>query len=242
MNEPLSLYLTLFLVSLVPGLLSLLLSLLLPRKRFARFHGGKRYSFLSDFPFELYEGEQKDVVLPKVFLFGFAGFFLLLSAFPLFLQATPDFHFLLPLGILSTLLSASTLFLFCFLCLVPAYEGKRHLTLVPFYGAASLISMVVDALMALNLGKTFPEFKMTGFLFMLALLVLALLSALLLMNPKMGDWARLTSTMNEDGSTVTSRPKVFVLAATEWGIFFLNLLASILVASMLLVYCFLLLS
>ena len=98
--------------------------------------------------------------------------------------------------------------------------------------------MVVDALMGLNLSKAFSEWKMPGFVFMLALLMLALLSALLLMNPKMADWARLNSTMNEDGSTYTSRPKEFVLAATEWGLFLLNLLSALLTGGMLLTYAF----
>ena len=238
MNEMLSFALSLFLCSAIPGLLCLLISLLMPRKRFARFHRGERYSFLRDFPFELYEGEKRESILPKVFLFGFAGFFLLLACYPLFLQGIPDFSFLLPLGILCALLSAATLALFCFLCLAPVIENRHHLALVPFYGAATLIGMVIDALMGLNLAKAFPEWKMPGFVFMLVLLVLALLSALLLMNPKMADWARLNSTMNEDGSTYTSRPKVFVLAATEWGLFLLNLLSALLTGGMLLTYAF----
>ena len=97
MNEMLSFALSLFLASVIPGLICLLLSLLLPRKRFARFHRGERYSFLRDFPFELYEGEKRESILPKVFLFGFAGFFLLLACYPLFLQGIPDFSFLLPI-------------------------------------------------------------------------------------------------------------------------------------------------
>ena len=79
MNEMLSFALSLFLASAIPGLLCLVTSLLMPRKRFARFHRGERYSFLRDFPFELYEGEKRDADLRDLFLFGIGGFSVLLA-------------------------------------------------------------------------------------------------------------------------------------------------------------------
>ena len=64
------------------------------------------------------------------------------------------------------------------------------------------------------------------FLTLVGILGLAALGFLL--NPKLAQWAELNATMEKDGSVVTSRPRPFPLAFTEWVLVLINVLATIL--------------
>lgn len=234
-------YLSLFLCGLFLSIVSLIAALVLPRKSFRRFHQAKRYSFLNDFPFELFEAKDRMSKAGQSFFFGYVAFAAFFSAFPLFLVRFGEFHGLTALFILHLLLTLGELGLFLALTFIPAYDAKRHMLVFTFYSGITLIRFVVDTLAVMNLGKMFPDSRMVAFGFMVPILVLALLVALLLMSPKMGKWAELHSTMNEDGSTVTSRPRFFILAASEWATFFATHFCSILFNGALLAFAFILL-
>ena len=47
-------------------------------------------------------------------------------------------------------------------------------------------------------------------------------------NPKLKNWDRLETVTNEKGEQVVRRPKWFVLAYSEWFVFFVSILVDIL--------------
>jgi len=56
--------------------------------------------------------------------------------------------------------------------------------------------------------------------FAILTLVISLGLLILIINPKLKDWARLEEKSNEDGTIIYVRPKYFVLAFTEWSFIF----------------------
>ncbi|MDY5440852.1 MAG: hypothetical protein SPG64_01335 [Candidatus Enteromonas sp.] len=211
-------YLSIFVGGYVLSLILSIFSLCFIAKPFRRAHNGEKYSLLRHFPFEAYENKDKTTQMAHFLsVFGIVLSFLC-SLLPLTLTAFPDFSFLLPLSILIAVLSLVEHGSFIALTYIPAYDFKHHLTLVIVYSGASVLSLVITGLSFMNLGKAYSELNVVGMV-LLCLFLLAALGVMLgLFTPKMDSWTKMESTMNEDGSTYTTRPKIFLLAFSEWGI------------------------
>ena len=216
--------LAIFVSAYLLGAVLCLLGVIMAKKGFSTKQK-EGYSLLRNFPFEAFESKsQPSHTGHFLFVFGLVLSFLS-SLLPLALTAFPDFSFLLPLAILLAILSLAEHGLFVVLTYIPAYDFKRHLTVFTFFAGASVLFLVLSGLAFQNLGKAYVEFQGLGFGIMGFFLLLALGEMLCLLTPKMASWTKMESTMNEDGSTYTTRPKIFLLAFFQWGIFLLGELA-----------------
>lgn len=57
--------------------------------------------------------------------------------------------------------------------------------------------------------------------------LLAFFALLLALNPRLSKWSMMDKIEQQDGSIIVLRPKIFVLAVTEWLLILLNVLIMI---------------
>ena len=215
-------------LGLALSILSLLL-LLFFGNLVSRKGQGRPYSPLSDFPFEL--GGERPSPWTRVPVYALAVAVLLLDSSLLFACSDPDFSHLLILGILLSALGLLKAVAMCFLFHVPAYRFKPHLGLFTVYAGLTGLSLVIASLALMNLGKMMkellPAYEALPYVGMGILILFAIAEFVLLFNPKLSSWPKLEAEMEEDGSISTKRPKIFVLAATEWATVGLDVLGAV---------------
>ena len=207
---------------------SLLVALFVILQLFGRFYFQKRenrsFSILTDFPFEMVgengsKGLLWTTILVGVFLsYGvFADLLLLIHAsiFPGIVTLATF------IGVVGILKAVSYFFLYR----VPAYEFKKHFLFFGLSSLSSIMELVLIGFTFMNLSSISPRI---GYTFMILSFVLGLLSALLIVNPRLSRWSQMETEMSEDGSVSTKRPRPFVLALSEWLLFLFNLFGVIL--------------
>lgn len=205
----------------------LLLSLLLPSLYLGygfALNKKKGYSFRSYFSYEMFTEEKSfpNILLRIIEALAVLSF-LLSGAFGLISEGGD--------------MNLSLYFMaFCFLGLVASLShyflsfidlsyAKAHFALFFVEIAALILFSAMNGFyfssIYRNLGE--PSFLLIAILSFLYLL----LALLILVNPKMKDWAKLEKKTNEKGETSYIRPKRFVLPYSEWVIYFLLILANI---------------
>lgn len=172
---------------------------------------GESYSPLRHFPFEMNEGNDFPCWASKA---CFVFFFLVLFFFGslLLLDSSLRSAYLQTGVLLSSVSFVASSFL-ALLFFTPAYRFRLHL---PF----AVLGLGFVTIFGAAAGFAFYSFRLlfgsTAYLFMALEFAFALGNALLIINPKMRDWTRLNVMMEPDGSLTSSRPKIFVLAFSEW--------------------------
>lgn len=183
----------------------------------------KRYDFLTLFPFELGEDPKGSDYVSRGFFASFelasvGGAIFLVYFYPAF-KGTMSLSLLL--GLLFLLRGISAVGVIS----IPTYTYKPHLAFAVAHMGFSLISDIVAGLFFRDLASAYND--PIGNTFMIIMFVLALLLAILMLNPKLSHWAELKSEMSKDGSVTTKRPRPFVLALTEWICIGLDAIVSI---------------
>jgi hypothetical protein len=194
--------------------LSFALSLLFPL--FGKRNGHREYAFLSYFPYELFETSREPFFLTGRIFEGLYLAAILLSTDCLFLPGYEDLSFSIMVVIFYVAAVLGTLAL----TLVSASFPKQHLAL--FFLTAAAMGLK-DAVAGYYLVAIY-KYTLEGYALALAivLFVIALAYALLLLNPKLKDWAKMKAVANPDGTVSYVRPRPFVLAASEWLFVFLD--------------------
>ena len=183
----------------------------------------RRYDFLCDFPMELLpiEGAKRNSGIIVVAFFSLA---LALSyAFPLL---TSDLYpqlrvFLLVVFGFAVLTSSMGYAVFS---VQPTYP-RAHILFFSLLGGFEGVLMFLCAIAFLHLQALSSSL---GIFFAVIYFVLGAAVLIILLNPKLKQWAKLDSKPAEDGTVVIMRPRPFVLAFSEWLLFGIQLLSSIL--------------
>ena len=209
------------LISLLVGFIILffVLYIVFGLLHFKKKNSGGRYDFLTNFPFEMSEGESRLMPVTRTFLALFQTATVMGSIYLIYLF--PSFSYMLGIVIVygaSCLLKAAGSLAMNF---IPAYYGKAHLIAFGGYLVSLILSEAMAGICFLNLRGFSAELSLG---FTLASFILAFIAILFGLNPRMARWANLKATMEQDGSITTSRPRPFVLAATQWGLTLLDLL------------------
>jgi len=178
----------------------------------------ERYSVLTMFPQELYDGKDPMRVSARLFLYVYALVDAIAAAYPLFIGTLPQG--LIPLGIVYLgfiILRDVTLVAITH---VPAYEFKPHLLSFTCFGGFGVMGMVLSCILFANQMAFHQTLAIT---FMVLSGIVGIAEFALLANPRLGHWTKLNATVDAEGNVDTSRPKPFVLAFTEWLLIFLAL-------------------
>ncbi|MDO5330313.1 MAG: hypothetical protein Q4F15_02625 [Bacillota bacterium] len=175
--------------------------------------GLEKYSLLNHFPFEMMSQGQSGSIYLKALL----GIYLLCSAastyflMDLFIASrTSMFYLALSVALIHFAEEVVLLFLF----IIPASYHKQHILLTSIYFSLMALCAAMGGLYLWNLDNG----AYTGaFYLALILFLLAAIRVLTMLSPKFGDWARMESKPTEDGDLAITRPKLFILAFSEWA-------------------------
>lgn len=112
-----------------------------------------------------------------------------------------------------------------FLSFIDLSFAKAHFILF-FVEAAALI--LFAAMNGFYFSSIYRNLSEPSYLFVAILsFVYMLIALLILVNPKMKDWAKMEKKVDEKGEATYTRPKRFVLPYSEWAIYLLLVLSNI---------------
>lgn len=173
----------------------------------------RNYSVLNEFPFELTQGVGVNFVpyihaLVLMFTVSFIlfGFYLIeyLSFFA---------------GTMLLVSWTMTGFLIYLIFIIKFTSVKRHLLV----SSALLIFTLINGVMH-GLYLQFSPIFTNEYIFPIISYILAFLTLLLALNPKLGKWSYADKIEQQDGTIIVLRPRIYVLAATEWALVLINIL------------------
>ena len=183
----------------------------------------QNYDFLTLFPFEFVEGNDGRARTVSILFPCLGGIDALTSGYLLF--TLPSGQGVPPFLMVFFLLSILKNIAFALLFFIPAYRFKPHIFIFVAFAGLSLLSLVMECIVFSNRTEGVVG---VPWVFLGLIGVLGLAEFALLLNPKLTQWTQLSATMQEDGAVVTSRPRPFPLAFTEWALIAINGIAGLL--------------
>lgn len=173
----------------------------------------RNYSFLNEFPYELTQGVGSHFVtyihaLILLFTVCFVLFGFYVVEFPSFFA-----------GLMLLVSWTITGFLSYLVFVIKFTSVKRHLLV----SASLLIFTLINGIMH-GLYLQFSPVYTTNYLFPIISYVLAFLTLLLGLNPRLGKWSYADKIEQQDGTVIILRPRIYILAATEWALILINIL------------------
>lgn len=180
-------------------------------KRFKK-NVDEKYSFLSMFPYELFLFKKDKINHLHFIVFVALQFVYFLCGVQLF-----DYYVLTNFSnIYCLILGAGFVFLLILnICLniISPNKIKAHLLVATLY---MLVMILVSGVTSLYF---FTSYFIGGDLYIVFGVLFAIVSLsqiVITLNPKLSNWAKLESVTNDDGTTSLIRPKIFILAFSEW--------------------------
>lgn len=177
----------------------------------------KEFSLLRNFPFEFIKMNESISSTYKIFLYLLTGF----AFSPLFV-ITPLIYEFGDLGFLSifiTCVFGLAAITNCLLFFFDARYNKSHIVLVTISMCLTLLANALSALLSFIVFKSYADANEVHALsIVIGSLnsIVAVVMLLLIVNPKLSNWASLQSSVNANGEKEVSRGKVFILAFSEW--------------------------
>lgn len=181
-----------------------------------------KFSILNMFPYELsYHNQGMMIVFYRFFLYLYAAF----SIAPALLMISKYYHFpgyvsyLIMIGILFVISAIS----FLTLHIIQAKYVRLHTLVATAYFAVSALAAGAVSIILLNL---YISNNRVDFKFLLIGILEAMLgfaTLLIMLNPRLRNWANMNAKTEEDGTVVIVRPRFFILAFSEWLVIFINL-------------------
>ena len=182
----------------------------------------KRFSFLTMFPQELFDGKDSSRVGARLFIYGYAFLDAFIGCFPLVVGFLPQSF--LPFAVLFLVFGVVKNASLIVLVRAPAYEFKPHLLAFVVYAGFSVLSMTMAAILFVNL-RIYSQTLAVVFTVLAGLLGIGEL--FVIVNPKLSQWTKLRASVDAEGNVDTSRPRPFVLAFSEWILFALSTLGTL---------------
>ena len=210
----------LYLVFMLLSSLGLFLAFLLLGQN-VRKQKGKKFDFMTEFPFEFVGEREQRSALSRNLLLGYAIFDAVAA---LFMLLTAETHQgLVSLSVVYFLINIFKDAALVANCLVPAYETKPHLLSFVLFGGLLALSSIVGTILLFNMSYiNLP----LAIVFGVIAGCVSLFTLGAIVNPKLSGWSKMLTTMDEDGNVDTSRPRPFILAFTEWLLLFANVIAT----------------
>ena len=177
------------------------------------------YSLRQHFPYELnYQGKYKDNIYGNLL---YAVFFICSVLFLVFFDQNHNS------GYLIFALVAGGILLLSLTSLI--YISFDHLRLHMIMVAISFIfSLSFSFSIVLASYYKYKEVSSPSAIVSMIMGIVAVLAVvILLLNPRLAHWADMDKETKEDGTVVMKRPKWFVLAYSEWALFFIYLFSYI---------------
>lgn len=177
----------------------------------------REYSFLNEFPFELTQG------VGISFTRYMHALVLLFSTMMIFFGFYRIEYVLAHFSGLVFLISwTATAFLIYLIFIVKFSSVKRHLMISALFFLFTILNGLMYGLY-LQLSPVFMIDKT----YAIISYILAALALMFVVNPKLSHWSYMDKIEQQDGTIIVLRPKLFVLAFTEWALIIINILLMI---------------
>lgn len=190
---------------------------------------GESFSFLRHFPFELDEDKRND----RHFFLRAAIILIIPLMCASYVLILKDVYPLTSLAYIMTISGALSYVLLFFLFIIDTKYVNVHLTLFLLFA----LTCVINAISAIWLAFLFIDSTLyisilfndvIGYIIAIFGFIILAVEVVILVNPKIKNWAKLEKHVNEDGTIIYKRPKIFILALSEWLLIALNHLSFIL--------------
>ncbi len=188
------------------------------------FHRIQNHSFdiRSEFPFEFMDGRESGLRLGRAFLLIWAIVDVALSAY--LLVSLQAHQFLLWMSIIFTVSILLRDVCFFLLFCIPAFQFKPHFFAFVSSSGLTAFSSAVAVIICFNARE---HVGALAIVFAVLFALVGLFAMLIMVNPKLANWAKLDSSIDESGAVVEKRPKYFVLAFSEWLVILSGLILSV---------------
>ena len=206
---------------LIPSILLLCLGFVFSSLIF-RKKENRSFDLRSEFPFELVDAGEPAYRPGRICILLWG---LLDAAVAFYLLASISSHSsLLSLSIIYAISTILRNVALVSLFYTPAYRFKPHF--LSFVCSCALTGFVgaVGAIICVNVRNVVGSPAIAAAVVLAALGVATLI---VMANPKLANWPKLESTMDESGAVVERRPKIFILAFSEWLALFFAMALSI---------------
>ncbi len=179
-----------------------------------RMRQRRNFSFLNEFPFELTQGVGTNFIRYMHVLILLFTMMMVLFGFYRIEFALAHFS-----GLVFLMSWTVTSFLIYLIFIVKFTSVKRHLLVASLF----FLLTVLNGLM-FGLYLQFSPVFILEKVYAVISYVLSGIALLLVFNPKLSHWSYMDKIEQQDGTTIVLRPKIFVLAATEWALIIINIL------------------
>ena len=193
---------------------------------FAKRQDHVAFHYRNCFPYEAFvDRDKRQDVLARILqaLVILASFLPAIFAVVAFKDADLSFRAYLYAFLAVSIVSGAA---FLLLTIIPLPYPRSHTLIFFVFLAAMVIKKGMAGISLLQVA----EFTSMTIAKVMGIIVLCLIvtEAVVVANPKLKNWDRLETVTNEKGEQVVRRPKWFVLAYSEWFVFFVSILVDIL--------------
>ncbi|MFA5660159.1 MAG: hypothetical protein WC968_02015 [Bacilli bacterium] len=171
-----------------------------------RYKQQRPFSFQNELPFELVQGVDTRYLHYHYILIFMVTLSQVIFAFNYLPTLVAWYEFLL---VGSLALSAIMFYLLFF---IKVFEVKKHILVVLLQALS-----VVTSFIAFGLFAQFSIFGKHNLVFAIVSYIIALVGLFVLFNPRLRRWPIMDKVLQQDGTVLILRPKVFLLALYEWG-------------------------
>lgn len=180
-----------------------------------------KFSVLNMFPYELsYHNQGKTLIFYRFFLYIYVAF----SLTPSLLMVSKFFQF--P-GYMSYLIMISIVFVINAVVLltmhiIQAKFVRLHTLIATTYLALSILGAGAVSIVLFNLYISNNQIDVNYLVLGVLEAVAGFALLVIMLNPRLRNWAEMNTEENDDGTVVITRPKIFILALSEWLAIFIN--------------------
>lgn len=180
-----------------------------------------KFSVLNMFPYELsFHNQGQTLIFYRFFLYLYVAF----SLTPSLLMVSKFFQF--P-GYMSYLIMISIVFVINAVVLltmhiIQAKFVRLHTLIATTYLALSILGAGAVSIVLFNLYISNNQIDVNYLVLGVLEAVAGFALLVVMLNPRLRNWAEMNTEENEDGTVVVTRPKIFILALSEWLSIFIN--------------------
>ena len=189
----------------------------------------KKYSFLRHFPEEILSKDNKAMIPLRILQYAFVVPSLLIIVFIFIYRQYFSNDLLVLEAIMGALIFLMSL-LHIVLSYIPSRNTKPHFVISTIHFSGTFLTSAMVAFNGYYFANLYNS-QSTGSVYHLALGIIATIlvigTLVMMFNPKITTWYKMDTTQNEDGSVSVSRPKIFILAFSEWLSMLLSFLTGI---------------
>ncbi len=186
-----------------------------------QFVNKKKFSYFNTFPYEILDNVDQKLSLPyRIILLIYSGF--AISPLILIFTSFSSWGNLIYLVTFIAILIFINALFYLGIAFLPAKFIRQHTLLATLYFVFNILISALVSLLGFLLYFTYNT-SLPHLIFACFSILLTIIGIIVILNPKLKEWAKLNKETNEKGETSIVRPKFFPLAYSEWLFYLISL-------------------